>query len=70
LTVGPKIIDQHVKENMRRAVEHVKSGKYAEEWIREYKSGMPTLRRLLSEIENHPIEVVGRRIRRISGLEE
>jgi ketol-acid reductoisomerase len=70
LTVGPKIIDQHVKENMRRAVEYVKSGKYAEEWIREYKSGMPTLKKLLSEIENHPIEVVGRRIRRMSGLEE
>lgn len=70
LTVGPKIIDQNVRENMRRAVEYVKSGRYAEEWIREYKSGMPNLRKLLSEIENHPIEIVGRRLRKLSGLEE
>ncbi|MCS7113256.1 MAG: ketol-acid reductoisomerase [Nitrososphaerota archaeon] len=70
LTVGPKIIDQNVRENMRRAVEYVKSGRYAEEWIREYKAGMPNLRKLLSEIENHPIEIVGRRLRKLSGLEE
>jgi len=70
LTIGPKIIDQNVKENMRRAVEYVKSGRYAEEWIREYRAGMPNLRKLLSEIENHPIEIIGRRIRKLSGLEE
>ncbi|MEM2739782.1 MAG: ketol-acid reductoisomerase [Candidatus Bathyarchaeia archaeon] len=70
LTVGPKIIDQSVRENMRRAVEYVKSGRYAEEWIREYKAGMPNLRRLLLEIESHPIEIVGRRLRKLSGLEE
>ncbi|MBS7641650.1 MAG: ketol-acid reductoisomerase [Candidatus Bathyarchaeia archaeon] len=70
LTVGPRIIDQHVKENMRKAIEYVKSGRYAEEWIKEYKAGMPNLKALLSKIENHPIEIIGRRLRKLSGLEE
>ena len=37
LTVGPRVIDDHVKENMRKAVEYVQSGGFAEEWIEEHQ---------------------------------
>ncbi len=70
LTVGPKIIDEHVKENMRRAVENVKNGSFAKEWISEYENGAPTLKKLMKEIESHPLEVVGRKMRKLAGLEK
>jgi len=70
LTVGPKVIDEHVKENMRRAARYVQNGGFAEEWIREHKSGEKNLRRLMEEIEAHPLEKIGKFIRRISGIEK
>jgi len=70
LTVGPKIIDEHVKENMRRAAKEVQSGKFAQEWIAEHKSGEKTLKALMKEIEEHPLEKIGVFIRKMSGLEK
>lgn len=70
LTVGPKVIDDHVKENMRRAAREVQSGKFAQEWISEHASGEKTLRALMKEIEEHPLEKVGSLIRKMSGLEK
>lgn len=70
LTVGPKVIDEHVKENMRKAVRDVQSGKFAQEWINEHVSGERALRALMKEIEEHPLEKVGAFIRRMSGLEK
>ncbi|MCX8171165.1 MAG: ketol-acid reductoisomerase, partial [Candidatus Bathyarchaeota archaeon] len=70
LTVGPKIIDEHVKENMRKAARDVQSGRFAREWIAEHNAGEKMLKELMNEIEKHPIERVGALIRRMSGLEK
>ncbi|MEM2972249.1 MAG: ketol-acid reductoisomerase [Candidatus Bathyarchaeia archaeon] len=70
LTVGPKIIDAHVKENMKKAVENVKSGKFAEEWINEHKKGEKKLKALMQEIEKHELERTGRFIRKMAGIEK
>ncbi|MCD6470867.1 ketol-acid reductoisomerase [Candidatus Bathyarchaeota archaeon] len=70
LTVGPKIIDEHVKENMRKAAREVQSGKFAQEWIAEHASGEKTLKALMKEIEEHQLEKVGAFIRKMSGLEK
>jgi len=70
LTVGPKIIDEHVKENMRKAVKYVQNGGFAEEWLEEHRSGEKRLKRLMKEIEEHPLEKVGRFIRKTSGIEK
>ncbi len=70
LTVGPKVIDKHVKENMLKAAKEVQSGKFAEEWIAEHKSGEKKLKALMKEIEKHPLEKVGAFIRKMSGLEK
>ncbi|MEM2337351.1 MAG: ketol-acid reductoisomerase [Candidatus Bathyarchaeia archaeon] len=70
LTVGPKVIDNHVKENMRKAVENVKNGTFAKEWIEEHKKGEKRLKTLMKEIENHELEKVGKFIRKIAGLEK
>lgn len=70
LTVGPKIIDERVKENMRTAARRVKDGSFAREWIREHESGGKVLKQLIEQLENHPLEIVGRRLRRMAGLEK
>ncbi|MEM3041159.1 MAG: ketol-acid reductoisomerase, partial [Nitrososphaerota archaeon] len=70
LTVGPKVIDEHVKENMRNAVKDVQSGNFANEWIKEHQYGEKKLKALMKEIENHPLEKVGRTIRKTSGIEK
>lgn len=70
LTVGPKVIDEHVKENMRRAVKDVQSGKFAKEWIEERKTGEKKMKALMKRLEEHQIEKVGRFIRKTAGIEE
>ena len=70
LTVGPKVINEHVKENMRKAVRDVQSGKFAKEWIKERETGERKLEALIKELEEHQIEKVGRFIRKTAGIEK
>lgn len=68
LRVGPRVIDERVKENMRNVVEDVRNGKFAEEWIEEHRTGEKRLRALMDEIEQHGLERVGRFIRKMAGI--
>ena len=70
LAVGPKVIDEHVKENMREAVRDVQSGKFAKEWIKERETGERKLESLIKQLEEHQIEKVGRFIRKTAGIEK
>jgi len=70
LVVGPKVIDEHVKENMRKAVRDVQSGKFAKEWIKERETGERKLNALMKKLEEHQIEKVGRFIRKTAGIEK
>jgi ketol-acid reductoisomerase len=69
VSVGPKVIDEQVKERMKQAAKRVKSGEFAEEWIAESKSGGKKLKQLLKENEEHQIEKVGKIIRKMAGIE-
>lgn len=60
---GPQIIDEHVKENMRRTLKQIQSGEFAKEWITENDEGLPRFRRLREEDRAHPVEVIGRELR-------
>jgi len=60
---GPKIITEETKKAMRSALARIQSGEYAKEFILENRAGAPTLlsrRRMTAE---HPIEVVGEKLR-------
>jgi len=69
LTVGPQVIDEKVKDAMRKAARRVVDGTFAKEWVEEHAKGAPTLKKLLEEVERHPIEAVGREMRRLMGLQ-
>jgi ketol-acid reductoisomerase len=60
---GPKIITDETKKAMRAALARIQSGEYAKDFILENRAGAPTLlsrRRMTAE---HPIEVVGEKLR-------
>jgi ketol-acid reductoisomerase len=60
---GPKIITEETKRAMRSALARIQSGEYARDFILENRAGAPTLlsrRRMTAE---HPIEVVGEKLR-------
>ncbi|MDH4123389.1 MAG: ketol-acid reductoisomerase [Thermoplasmata archaeon] len=64
-TRGPVIMDDSVKEKMRRALKDIQSGKFADEWMKEYEAGLPRLKKLREEGTKEQIEVVGADIRRM-----
>ena len=63
LTAGPRIVNQQVTKNMRVALEKIRSGKFAREFIREMETGQRRYHALLQEGRRHPIEKTGRRLR-------
>ena len=69
MAIGPSIVDDHVEENMRRALKAVQDGSFAKRWIDEYAAGSTEFRRLVEECESLEIEKVGKKVRQMSGLE-
>lgn len=65
LTVGRTIIDDSVKKKMKRALQKIQSGSFAKEWLLEYQSGLKNYRSLLKKGAKHPIEAVGKRLRKV-----
>lgn len=63
LTRGSKIIGPEVRQAMQQVLQDIQSGKFAEEWINEYKCGMPRFTELRKEAANHPLEKVGADLR-------
>jgi len=63
VTVGPKIIDASVKKRMKAALKDIQSGKFARDWVREYKTGYKRYNALLNKGAKHPIEKTGERLR-------
>jgi ketol-acid reductoisomerase len=63
ITRGPRVIDAHVRESMKKILEEIQSGAFAKEWILENQAGRPQYARLLEQDRNHPIEKVGEELR-------
>jgi len=70
LAVGPTVIDEHVKENMRKAAKAVKDGSFAKRWVEEYKAGRKNLNALTEKAKNHQLEKVGSTMRKMAGIEK
>jgi len=60
---GPEIVDEHVKENMEKALEDIQSGEFAKEWILENKARRTVFNSLTEKDEDHLIEKVGKKLR-------
>jgi ketol-acid reductoisomerase len=64
-TRGPRIVTAETKAEMKRILEEIQSGKFARQWILENKAGAPAFKATRRRERNHPIEVVGRELRRL-----
>ncbi len=60
---GPVVVDEHVKENMKKVLTAIQDGSFAREWIAENDEGRPRFNRLRKENAEHPIETVGKELR-------
>ena len=60
---GPRVIGPGVKAEMKRVLDEIQSGQFAEEWIAECEAGWPTMQELRKASRTHPIEAVGERLR-------
>ena len=63
LTRGRRVVDDHVRENMRTLLREIRDGKFAREWIAEMDAGERELDRMRQEAADQPIEQVGRELR-------
>jgi ketol-acid reductoisomerase len=63
LTRGPRVIDDHVRENMRRLLADIREGGFAREWITEMDAGEPQLAELRARAAGERIETVGAELR-------
>ncbi|WP_328701801.1 ketol-acid reductoisomerase [Aestuariimicrobium ganziense] len=62
---GPRVIDDHVKQNMQAVLADVQSGAFAKRFIDDQDAGAPEFKRLRAEGEQHPIEKTGRELRQL-----
>ena len=60
---GPRVIDPHVKENMKAVLADIQSGSFAKRFIDDQDAGAQEFKSLRAKGEQHPIEKVGRELR-------
>jgi len=63
LSRGKRVIDDHVRENMRRLLSDIREGVFAQEWIKEMETGEQGLDALRAEAADERIEQVGKELR-------
>ncbi|MBO6480113.1 MAG: ketol-acid reductoisomerase [Pelagibacteraceae bacterium] len=62
-TAGKKIIDAKTKERMKEILKDIQSGKFTKQWMDECKNGQKNFLKMRSDLANHPIEKVGKKLR-------
>lgn len=60
---GPRIIDEHTREQMRGTLRDIQDGTFSRNWIQENLSGRPRMNALRRRDASHLIEQVGTRMR-------
>jgi len=62
---GPRVITPDVKVNMGAVLADIQSGAFAERFINDQDAGAPEFKELREKGQNHPIEPVGRELRKL-----
>ena len=63
LSRGPRVIDEHVRDNMRKILRDIQDGSFAKEWIAENDEGRPRFGPLRETARTSQIQDVGRQLR-------
>jgi ketol-acid reductoisomerase len=62
-TVGPRIITDETKAEMKRVLRNIQNGEFARDWILENKAGRPAFLAQRQLEAQHPVELVGKELR-------
>jgi ketol-acid reductoisomerase len=62
---GPRVIDAHVKENMKAVLADIQNGAFAKRFIDDQDAGAPEFKALREKGATHPIESTGRELRKL-----
>jgi ketol-acid reductoisomerase len=65
LTRGPRIITEQTKAEMKKILNEIVTGQFAKEFILENQAGKPTFHALYRKDHDHPLEVTGRKLRKM-----
>ncbi|MFQ5559029.1 MAG: ketol-acid reductoisomerase [Nitrospinota bacterium] len=63
IKIGPRIINQEARAEMKKVLTEIQTGEFAREWILENKANRPAYNALLKRGAAHPIEEVGEKLR-------
>ncbi|MEI5584631.1 MULTISPECIES: ketol-acid reductoisomerase [unclassified Agromyces] len=62
---GPRVIDAHVKENMKAVLADIQDGTFAKRFIDDQDNGAKEFLELREKGQGHPIETTGRELRKL-----
>jgi ketol-acid reductoisomerase len=65
LTRGPRIITAKTRAEMKKILREITSGKFAKEWMNEYRTGLKKFNKLYQKDYNCKLEKVGRKLRKM-----
>ena len=63
VTTSPYLAVSEMEKRMKAALKDIQSGKFAKDWVAEYKGGYKKYNALLKKGEQHPIEKTGAKLR-------
>ncbi|MGH9357573.1 MAG: ketol-acid reductoisomerase [Terriglobia bacterium] len=64
-TRGPVVIDQHVRDTMKKVLADIQSGAFAREWMQENEQGRKHFLEMRAKAQDHLIEKVGMELRKM-----
>ncbi|MGC1274401.1 MAG: ketol-acid reductoisomerase [Planctomycetaceae bacterium] len=64
-TRGPRIVTDETKAEMKKILAEIQSGEFARQWLLENKVNQPTFQAVRRRERNHPVEVVGKQLRKM-----
>ena len=62
---GPRVVDDHVKESMKAVLADIQDGSFAKRFIEDQDAGGTEFTKLREDEAKHPIEVVGKDLRKM-----
>lgn len=63
VTRGPRVVNDKTRDEMKKILKEIQSGRFAKEFLDDYKRGKKKFEKLRHADDKHPIEVVGAKLR-------
>jgi ketol-acid reductoisomerase len=62
---GPRVVNENTKAEMKKVLKDIQDGEFAKGWILENQANRPVFNAVNNRENEHPIEVVGRELRKM-----